>query len=104
MIRSKILKIKSMPKSGLLYIVASLLIFSAGYLLATKPWASMPLTGQAELNHVTALVAKHYLLPTNETPALVTVTDTKKLTSPFLKKSLDGDKILVYQKNRIAII
>lgn len=53
---------------------------------------------------VMAEVSKHYLLPTNETPALATVTDTSKLTSPFFKKSQNGDKVLIYQTNQIAII
>jgi len=61
-------------------------------------------SGLAEERAAAAKVSKHYLLPTNETPALATVTDTKKLTTPFLKNAKDGDEILIYQKNQIAII
>jgi hypothetical protein len=60
--------------------------------------------GEAELNIVITEVSKHYLLPTNETPALATVTDHTKLTTAFLKAAQNGDKVLIYQKNQIAII
>lgn len=53
---------------------------------------------------VTRLVAKHMVLPKNEEPALATVTDAKKLSTPFLKQAQDGDRILIYQKNQLAII
>lgn len=53
---------------------------------------------------VVARVNRHFILPTDEQPALATVTDVSKLTTPFLKKSADGDKVLIYQKNRIAVI
>jgi hypothetical protein len=67
---------------------------------ANTPAAS----GLAEEQAVAAKVSKHYILPTNETPALATVTDSKKLNTPFLKNAKDGDEILIYQKNRIVII
>lgn len=53
---------------------------------------------------ITARVNKHYVLPTDEQPALATVTNKNKLTSAFLKKAENGDKVLIYQKNSIAII
>lgn len=49
-------------------------------------------------------VGRHYVLPTNETPVLATVTDSTKLETPFLKQAKNGDKILLYQKNALAII
>lgn len=49
-------------------------------------------------------ISTHYVLPSNEQPALVTVTDTTKLTSEFLKQTKNGDKVLIYQSNRKAII
>lgn len=56
------------------------------------------------VNVVKARVGKHALLPTNEEPALLTVTDTSKLTTAFLKQTRNGDKVLVYAKNKKAII
>lgn len=61
-------------------------------------------SGIAEEQAVAAKVSKHYLLPTNETPALATVTDSRKLNTPFLKQARNGDQILIYQKNQLAII
>jgi hypothetical protein len=57
-----------------------------------------------DVNVVQLLIAKHYLLPQGETPALITVTDVSKLTTPFLKESQDGDKILVYQNAKKVVI
>jgi len=56
------------------------------------------------VNVVTGLVSKHIMLPNDETPALLTVTDTSKLTTDFLKQASNGDKVLIYQKHKKAII
>lgn len=56
------------------------------------------------VEYVKSLVANHYLLPRDEQPALATVTDRTKLSSNFFKQADNGDKILIYQKNHIAII
>ncbi|HTH72324.1 MAG TPA: hypothetical protein VL737_03090 [Candidatus Pristimantibacillus sp.] len=61
----------------------------------------------ANLDNVTAVkakVASHYLLPADEEPALATVTDKSRLNTPFLKTADNGDKILIYQQNHLAII
>lgn len=57
-----------------------------------------------DVAYVTNRVAQHMLLPTDETPALLTVTDSTKLTTTFLKQAQNGDKILIYQNNKKAII
>jgi len=62
------------------------------------------LSGKSELQLVEKEVGKHFILPKDEVPALATVTDKSKLTTPFFKRTEDGDKILIYQKNKIAII
>lgn len=56
------------------------------------------------LQQVEREVGRHYLLPTNEQPALVTVEDESKVTSPFLKQAKNGDKILIYANAKIVII
>ena len=61
----------------------------------------------ADLNDVHVVVAKVdalYQLPTDEAPALLTVTDTTKISSNLAKKVQNGDKLLIYQKNQQAII
>jgi hypothetical protein len=62
---------------------------------------------ETDLNNVDTvmeLVAKHYRLPTDEKPALATVTDNKKVQSSFRGKVQNGDKILIYQTNQQAIV
>jgi hypothetical protein len=57
------------------------------------------------LKSVEGRISKHMLLPTDEPPALLTVIDKNKLTSPFLKmKAENGDKILIYKIHKRAII
>lgn len=57
-----------------------------------------------DVTYVVGRISQHFLLPTDETPALLTVTDSTKLTSTFLKQAQDGDKIVIYQTNQKAII
>lgn len=62
---------------------------------------------QPDLNDVAVIktkIGKIYLLPTNEQPALATVTNSKKLSSSFAGKVEDGDKVLIYQNNAKAIV
>jgi DMSO/TMAO reductase YedYZ molybdopterin-dependent catalytic subunit len=53
---------------------------------------------------VVLIAAGGYSMNYLSSPALATVTDTSKLTSPFFKKSQNGDKKLIYQTNQVAII
>lgn len=58
-------------------------------------------------NSIAALknsIGKHYVLPTDEEPAVATVTDTSKLSSAFQNRSANGDRILIYQKTQQAIV
>jgi hypothetical protein len=58
-----------------------------------------------EVRAMQAKVAKLVLLPTNETPALATVTDPSKLTSNgLLSQAKQGDKILIYAQWKQAVI
>ena len=62
---------------------------------------------QDDMNNVTVIkkrVAVLYQLPTNEEPALATVTDKAKLESTFAGKVENDDKILIYEKNGKAIV
>jgi hypothetical protein len=54
---------------------------------------------------LTARVAKHILLPTGETPTVMTVTDKEKLSGQlFFANSKNGDKVLVYEKAKKAFL
>ena len=58
-----------------------------------------------EEKRVAAAVARHVILPSDETPALATVTDPTKLTNNrLLSQAKQGDKILIYAKWKQAII
>ncbi len=61
----------------------------------------------ADMNSVDTIKARVgvlYLLPTDEEPALATVTDSSKLSSSFAGKVQNGDKILFYEKNNRALV
>ena len=91
---------KLLKRSGLALLACA--IVAAGAWLIWSHWFQKP-----DLNNVAVvkrLVARHYVLPADEEPALATVTDTTKLQTPFLKQSQNGDKLLVYQKAARAII
>lgn len=91
------------PLSFAVVIAASLLILILGatgliwHLHAAQ-------SGVSAVQAVEKEVGRHYLLPTDEQPALVTVEDETKVTSPFLKQAKNGDKILIYAKAKVVII
>lgn len=53
---------------------------------------------------IKSTVGQHYLLPSDEEPAIATVTDKSKLNSSFRDKAQNDDRVLIYQKNQIAIL
>lgn len=57
-----------------------------------------------DVSAVKSAAGQHFLLPTDEEPALATVTDNSKLVSSFRTKAQNGDRILIYQRNKIAIL
>lgn len=57
-----------------------------------------------EVSVIKSLVGELFVLPVDEEPALFTVTDKRQVTTEFLKVSENGDKVLVYQKNKRIII
>jgi hypothetical protein len=61
--------------------------------------------GASEAKQVAAKVSRHVMLPTDETPALATVTDPSKLgNNKFLSQAAKGDKILIYAKWQQAVL
>lgn len=59
----------------------------------------------AETKQLVAQVGKFYDLPTDETPTVATVSDKSKVADqPFFAKAENGDKILIYRKNKLVIL
>ena len=54
---------------------------------------------------VVAEVSKLYFVPTNEEPTVALIQDKDKLgNQEFFKKANNGDYLLIYQKDKIALI
>lgn len=66
----------------------------------TKHIGSIP---NKEVSIITT-IGQHYLLPEDEEPAIASVTDKTKLNSTLARRAENGDRILIYQKNRQAIV
>lgn len=66
---------------------------------------SMLLRPQSELAKLKEAIGRHYILPSNEEPALLTVIDRDKLSSSYLRQYAEnGDKLLIYQQHQRVII
>lgn len=80
----------------------------AGYFIyrgmTTSPQAN-PQNPQQEVQMLVSEVGKLIELPKGEDPTIATVTDVEKLrTQPFFLNAQNGDKVLIYQNARKAII
>lgn len=93
-------------------VVILVLVLAAAVLGALRlangywPWASEEVQQAAEVERIVAAVAKHILLPENETPLVATITDAATLTEeqPFYIGAIDGDQLLLYGESLRAII
>jgi hypothetical protein len=57
------------------------------------------------LDRIVKKVSVHYLLPTNEKPTVALVQDKSQLGSQdFFKLAQNGDYLVIYQKNKLALI
>lgn len=63
------------------------------------------LAAQMQTQNLINTVGKLYSLPNDETPTIATVSDVTKLSGQsFFKKAQNGDKVLIYSKNRLVIL
>jgi len=62
-------------------------------------------SNSASIDAVVKQVGKLVILPSGEQPTLATISDAAKLQSqPFFTQAVNGDKLLVYNKAKIAIL
>lgn len=58
-----------------------------------------------DLSKLLSLVGRHILLPSGETPTVLSVTDKEKLSGQqFFANAKNGDKVLIYQKAKKAFL
>ncbi len=105
--------VKSFSKNVVLpsvIIVVVLAIGASGYFYyqyqQTQALLQNPtLSAQVENARLLQKVGALYDLPKDETPTIATVSDVKLLEKkPFFQRAQNGDKILIFTKNKIAIL
>jgi hypothetical protein len=93
---------------GVLLIVGSIgtaYYFYSQYQNTQKLLKNPSQASNAQVQSVVKKVANLMELPTNETPQIATVVDKTKLADqPFFARSENGDTVLLYTKNREAIL
>lgn len=88
---------------GVLVVTGS--IGTAAYFHAEYKKVTQTKSPEAELESVVAAISEHFELPQGETPTLATVTDREKLSGQaFFASSQNGDKVLLYQEGKKAIL
>jgi len=87
-------------------VIFLLLVGGGGYWLYQYNLAQDPtVIFKKKLQTITQQVSKSVHLPTNETPVIATVSDKTKLPNePFFNLAQNGDKILMYKKDKKAIL
>lgn len=94
------------PKKVALFVSALLLV--AGTVVAVfVRWRRPPTTGitKSEAQMLVATVGRLIALPTDEEPTIATVTELAPLSNqPFFTHAKVGDRVLIYVKNRRAIL
>lgn len=81
------------------------LIFSVYYFMQYKETKKQ--LEQTKVSQISLVekVGKHILLPSGETPTIMTVTDKEKLSGQtFFANATDGDKVLIYEIAKKAFL
>ena len=91
--------------AGGLLLVVSLVAFLVMFIQYRNLKSDPNAEKDAEAKQLVAQVGKFYDLPTDETPTVATVSDKSKVVDqPFFAKAENGDKILIYRKNKLVIL
>lgn len=85
----------------LILIIASI----AGYFFFTRAHTSTVTVNPDEVSKLLEEISRIYDLPTGETPTVATVTDIDKLKDQsFFEKAKNGDKVVIYNQAKKAIL
>lgn len=77
----------------------------AGYFFFTKANSSTVAVNPDEVSRLLEEISNIYDLPIGETPTVATVTDVDKLKDqPFFEKAKNGDKVIIYNQAKKAIL
>ncbi len=89
----------------LVLFICSAFLFTQFQQARRKLQTSTPAVSKQQVSDVVARVGKLIILPTDETPTVITVKDASKLKSEkFYVDAKDGDKTLVYRQQQKAIL
>jgi len=93
------------PAAVILVLAAAAIYFFLQYQSAQKELASSGNASEKQVQDAVARVGKLVDLPTDETPTLAIVSDKFHLSNqPFFAKAENGDTLLLYVKNKKAIL
>ncbi|MFA5022693.1 MAG: hypothetical protein WC537_00240 [Candidatus Paceibacterota bacterium] len=94
-----------MKKNILVLVVVALIIIAGGVYYWYQPKSSTPVPA-ADAKAVIEKLAKHIILPTNETPEIGRIDDPIQAAKaqPFVSGAQKGDLLIVYVKARRAIV
>lgn len=90
-----------------LMLLAVIVIVGTGAYFATRTSTTIDTRSDAsqDVANLVALVGKLIELPTDEEPVIATVSDPQQLKNQaFFAKAQKGDKVLIYNKSRKAIL
>lgn len=92
-------------KRNLQFVVATLALVVVSVILTWYLATRQTIPTQTELTSLKTEVGKLMQLPTDEEPTLAKVSDKTQLKDPFLIANAEnGDQILIYAKNKLAVI
>ena len=90
---------------AVLIALAAALYFYMQYQKSQQLLQNPTLAANQQTQALLDAVGKLIELPKDETPTIATVSDVSKLQGqPFFSKAKNGDKVLIYTKNRKAIL